>query len=194
MAAYRGQQVSLHASALRYADLGYDVGLAKGKEYLDRFHTSDRTLPPECDGISIIPNGIVCIDYDCDFKDLGWRKDVPPTLKEKTPRGWHLFYKLPIRPYKEQWKAIVSWQHQVDLLVNDGRKRKYKDDEEPVNWARHILMSPTPGYRRIYPDEIPLKDKLTMAPDWLIQEITSEEYGGKKSSIKVGQILDDFFS
>lgn len=180
---YRGQQVSLHAQALRYIDLGYSVGMAKGKEYLGALGGGGQILSAECDGISFIPDGMVCIDYDCDFKDLGWRRDVPPTLKEKTPRGWHLFYKLPRRPYKDPWKPIIEWQENVDLLVNDGREHPYKS--KSLHWARHILVSPTPGYRRIYPDQVPEKDKLTMAPDWLIQEVSSGKTEKKKSTYEV---------
>lgn len=185
---YRGQQVSLHAQALRYIDLGYLVGMAKGKEYLGPLDGDEKHLPAECDGISFIPDGMVCIDYDCDFKDLGWRRDVPPTLKEKTPRGWHLFYRLPSKP-REHWKPVIEWQENVDLLVNDGRERPYKS--KSLHWARHILVSPSTGYRRIYPDQIPEKDKLTMAPDWLIQEVSSGKPEKKKSKYEVDQSVID---
>jgi hypothetical protein len=189
-APYSGQQVSLRAQASRYVDLGYSVGMAKGKEFLGALDPWDNSLPAECDGISIIPDGLVCIDYDCEFKDLGWRRDVPPTLKEKTPRGWHLFYLLPVGYSKEHWEPHIEWQPDVDLLVNDGRSRPYKSTT--LNWARHILMSPTPGYRRIYPDQIPERNKLTIAPDWLVQEVTSKKGSRKKAAVTVGSTLDDF--
>jgi len=189
-AQYNGQQISLHTQALRYIDLGYSVGMAKGKEYLGHFDQDESRLPPECDGISFVPDGIVCIDYDCDFKDLGWRRDVPPTLKEKTPRGWHLFYQLPKNP-RDYWKPVIEWQKDIDLLVNDGRERPYKN--KSIHWARHILVSPTPGYKRIYPDQVPQKDKLTIAPEWLIKEITSGKPEKKKSKYEVDDSLIDFF-
>lgn len=84
MASYTGQQRFLLREAEKYIQLGYIAGFCKGKEFLGSY--VDQFIPEEFDGISLIPEGMVCVDIDVtDFGVVG--EDLPPTLKEKTPRG-----------------------------------------------------------------------------------------------------------
>ena len=191
MSSYTGLQRFLIRDADNYINLGYKVGYAKGKEYLGEgkkvtktvmtmfgpyVSNTDVELPEGFDGISLIPENMVCIDIDINDLGVVW-EGMPPTLKERTPRGWHLFYRLP-NPHKGQCK--IKWREHVDLLCVPGagvppkKKRSsayggMKEDGSP--WGEHILISGTPGYKRIWPDEIPPFDKLPEAPLWLIDAV-----------------------
>ncbi len=170
---------NLAGTAHRYVALGYSVGFAKAKTLVSEFRGD---VPHgKFDGISIILDDLVCVDFDTHLSmDLGWGCDLPPTWKEKTPRGFHLFYllennspnpcdifgeiKLQGSPKRE---SKIKWKPNVDLLVK-GRK--------PVRYGgaiaqAHALCYPTPGYSLIHPDIPPPKDELTPAPSWLLDAV-----------------------
>lgn len=166
-------EARLLLEAARYASLGYKVGLAGGKAFLAPYRPGTKTLGANVDGISVIMDRIVCVDFDCDFKDLGWRRDLPYTWKEKTRRGWHLFYRLPA---VGKFTSRVHWQEDVDLLTCDHptskrRTRYQSDDGDEQPWGQHVIVSPTPGYRRVWPDSVPAKHELTEAPSWLLEQL-----------------------
>jgi hypothetical protein len=129
--------------------------------------------PEKWDGISLIMDEIVCLDFDQGFVDLGWGRPLPPTLKEKSPRGYHLFYRLQsvIAPMHPK----IKFQPGVDLLCKDAgepqKKAKYGKKPDGGLWGGHVLCSPTPGYKRIYPDELPPANQIAIAPDWLVREL-----------------------
>lgn len=185
MAAYTGQQKFLLRDAQQYTDLGYRVGLCKGKAFVKEYKTDifgRVTATEEFDGISIIPHEIVCVDIDIPDFGVVW-EELPPTWKERSPRGWHLWYRLPL-VIGEPWLPQIKWRPHVDLLVKAGRKavevkfrsvygkRVQEEDDgedEPLGtqWGEHVLCSGTPGYKRVWPDEVPHRDQLPLAPQWL---------------------------
>lgn len=193
MATYTGQQRFLLRDADKYLSLGYRVGLAKDKVLVKEYKNNvtqtfwgPMQTTPEVDvdfnGISIIPHEIVCVDID--VPDFGVvYEELPPTWKEKTPRGWHLWYRLPL-VIGHPWLPQIQWRKHVDLLTKAGTQaveRKFRsvygssraDDEgeedEPkgTQWGGHVLCSNTPGYVKMWPDEIPERDALPLAPQWL---------------------------
>ena len=199
MASYTPQQRFLLQAAQKYSELGYKVGLAKGKTFLQDYepdtpvfgwfgiitHTQSQNHPTDFDGISLIPLNIVCVDID--IPDFGVVYEaLPPTLKERTPRGWHLWYQIPRitaingqelpEPATLLLEPKVKWRPHVDLLTKGSKPRKkpsrYKNTTGgPDHWGEHILVSPTTGYKRIWPDEIPNVKDLTDAPVWLLDAL-----------------------
>lgn len=186
---YTGQQRFLLQAAKLYHNLGYKVAYCKGKEFLQRYElpepvmtawgplhvTSDPESPDDFDGISLIPDGIVCVDID--IPDLGviWDHQLPPTLKERTPRGWHLFYGVHDDKVHTSVPKI-KWRPHVDLLVKDKQPNRkaspYGNKTNPKSpWGEHVLISPTSGYQRIWPDEVPKRDNLPDAPTWLLDAL-----------------------
>lgn len=204
--AYTGQQRFLIRDAQKYLDLGYRVGLCKGKSFLQEYKlevtmtfrgpiSTSSEVNIDFDGISIIPHEIVCVDID--ITDFGVvYEDLPITWKERSPRGWHLWYRLPL-VLGTPWSPKIKWREHVDLLVKQsptstfitsagnmftsfplkgftrktvyGSKQEDDDEEdEPLpNWGEHVLCSGTTGYTRVWPDEVPTRDNLTLAPQWL---------------------------
>src|SRR5271157_2167785 len=125
MASYTGQQRFLLSTAAGYSNLGYRVGFCKGKAYLGEYQPPSMSMwgpvaveqPTGFDGISIIPDGIVCVDID--INDFGVvYEGLPPSLKERTPRGWHVFYRLPIAEmvHGRTFTPKIKWREHVDLL------------------------------------------------------------------------------
>lgn len=199
MATYTGLQRSLISKAGEYVNLGYKIGFARGKEFLGEYTVTTTTVmtmfgphvvsaevePPEgFNGISVIPEDFVCVDLDVNDFGVIWMGSLPPTWKERTPRGWHLFYNIPAPIYamghriSPQRTTKIKWQSHVDLLIKgpppkSKKKSVYdgmKEDGSP--WGEHVLISPTPGYERKWPmDACPPKDKLTMAPQWLVDAL-----------------------
>lgn len=180
MANYTGQQKFLLRDAERYSDLGYRVGLAKGKTLIREYVPED--FSPwgdqevfDFDGVSLIPEGIVCVDID--IPDFGVvYEELPPTFKERTPRGWHLWYRLPKSIHVGNsillpiWSPKIKWRPHVDLLTKGPVKggSRYKNTTGgPDHWGEHVLCAGTPGYKRIWPDETPQRDNLPLAPQWL---------------------------
>lgn len=191
MPAYTGQQRFLLQAAQRHSELGYKVGLAKGKSFLQEYEpdtvvmswfgpikTQSENNPEDFDGISLIPLGIVCVDID--VPDFGVVYEaLPPTLKERTPRGWHLWYGLPIPEmiHGREFQPKIKWRPHVDLLTKGKpaplpKKSRYKNTTGgPDHWGEHILTAPTVGYQRIWPDEMPNVKDLTEAPQWLLDAL-----------------------
>lgn len=195
MATYTGQQRFLLRDADKYLGLGYRVGLAKEKKFVKEYKQNVVTtfwgpmqttpdIDVDFDGISVIPDEIVCVDID--VPDFGVvYEELPPTWKEKTPRGWHLWYRLP-QVIGAPWAPQIKWRPHVDLLTKEKvvtlnldspvkRRSRYDtgeddDQDEPVvtsHWGEHVLCSGTTGYIKMWPDEIPHRDKLPLAPQWL---------------------------
>lgn len=188
MAAYTGQQKFLLRDAQQYLDLGYRVGLCKGKSFVREYKESSdffgnrySQIEADFDGISIIPHEIVCVDIDIPDFGVVW-EELPPTWKERSPRGWHLWYRLPL-VIGEPWLPQIKWRPHVDLLVKAGRKaaevkfrsvygkrvQEESEEDEPIGtqWGEHVLCSGTTGYTRVWPDKIPPRDQLPLAPQWL---------------------------
>ncbi len=192
MAAYNGQQRFLLQAAERYSDLGYKIGFAKGKEFLGAYNPPTVTAgwwgapikgeveaPDGFNAISLIPDGVVCVDFDEPDFGLVW-EPLPPTWKERTPRGWHLFYYLDPE-IKDKATPKIKWRPHVDLLVVAGRstpppKRRSAygrgGADGPKPWGEHVLISRSEGYSLVWPDEVPPIHKLTPAPDWLVYQLT----------------------
>ena len=202
--AYTGLQRTLISRATAYTKLGYKIGFAKGKAFLGEYKENSQTVmtmfgpyvtgtevdaPEGFDGISVIPEGFVCVDLDVNDFGVIWMGALPPTWKERTPRGWHLFYSLPAPVYAMGMRGTpprttkIKWQPHVDLLIKDEpnpnkvkRRSPYggkKDDGSP--WGEHVLISPTPGYTLRYPEgECLPKDKLTLAPQWLVDALEKQ--------------------
>lgn len=190
MATYTGQQRFLLQAAEKYTNLGYKVGLAKGKEYLQPYEpdtvtaswfgivkTQSQNHPEDFDGVSLIPEGIVCVDIDIPDFGVIWQP-LPPTLKERTPRGWHLWYRLPIADmvHGRTYSPKIKWALHVDLLTKatgkPAKRAPYggkKANGSP--WGEHVLVSPTSGYTRIWPVDVPEIKKLTEAPQWLVDAL-----------------------
>lgn len=171
--AYTGLQRNLLAAAEKYANLGYRVGLSNGKELIGAYECAGNNLG-DWDGISFHLAGLACVDIDCSpMPDL----DVlPPTLKEKSPRGLHLFYRLPDNLILIDCLPKINWKKHVDLLVSSpSQKVKYGNKKSALvkDWGGHVLVSPTNGYVRVYPDITPNISKLALAPDWLIDALTT---------------------
>jgi hypothetical protein len=197
--AYTGLQRTLISKAGEYTRLGYRIGFARGKEFLGEYKPAQMTMtmfgpvqtgepdaPEDFNGISVIPEGFVCVDLDVNDFGVIWMGALPPTWKERTPRGWHLFYNLPAPVYAMGHRGTpprttkIKWQPHVDLLIKDEptpskakRRSPYggmKEDGSP--WGEHVLISPTPGYTLRYPEgEYVPKDKLTIAPQWLVDAL-----------------------
>lgn len=182
---YTGFQTTLLVHAAKYAGMGYQVGYTLGKNLAGKYvkqesvmtifgpvMTNSKVEPPnEWDGISLLLDDLVCVDFDQDFVDIGWGRPLPPTFKEKSPRGYHLFYRFPPNSILIL-EPKIKWQPHVDLLVVGAPKKAQKYGKKNTLWEGHVLCSPTPGYRRVYPDEIPPKNQLTVSPDWLIEELS----------------------
>lgn len=198
---YTGQQKFLLQAAQRYTDLGYKIGYAKGKEFLGPYNPppiiqgwfgmqvmGEVEAPDGFNAISLIPDGVVCVDLDEPDFGLVW-EPLPPTWKEKTPRGWHLFYYLDPE-VRDKVKPIIKWRPHVDLLTRPpgfgqedpfkvvsvayGKKRptaSVQTTATPV-WGGHVLISRSDGYTLVYPDQVPPLSQLTPAPDWLVYQLT----------------------
>lgn len=196
---YTGQQRFLLQAAERYTDLGYKIGYAKGKEFLGPYVPPPMSsvgwwgmqvkgeveAPENFNAISLIPDGVVCVDFDEPDFGLVW-EPLPPTWKERTPRGWHLFYYLDPE-IRDNARPKVKWRPFVDLLVVPGKdvepdtlrtqqvQTRYSKKPDAPNggtWARHVLISRSDGYTLVWPDEVPPLNKLTPAPDWLVYQLT----------------------
>jgi hypothetical protein len=189
--AYTGQQRFLLRDAKKYIDLGYRVGLCKGKAFLQEYKqevtmtfwgplNKDPEIDIDFDGISIIPDELACVDID--IPDFGVVYEaLPITWKERTPRGWHLWYRLPMTiAATALWEPKIKWRPHVDLLTK-GRPKPGKKatrygkavviDGAIVgtadHWGEHVLCSGTTGYQLVWPDAVPARDKLPEAPQWL---------------------------
>ena len=146
-------------AAEHYMRLGYQVGVTKKKVLIDE-HFSRHIPRDTWDGITIILDGLVCVDMDC-FTNLG--VELPPTLKERSPRGLHFFYRLPIGRRRV---SKIRWQKNVDLLTRTPKsKLLYGSKRE---FEGHVLCSPSKGYSRLYPNTTPYRNLLPMAPNWLL--------------------------
>jgi hypothetical protein len=174
---YSGKQVSLLAYAAKLNNLDYTIGLAKGKDLFGMYHPS-QIVEGDWDGISIILDGIACVDFDMLDMDLGWHF-LPPTWKERSPRGWHLFYRVPSGEGMSKMSPKIKWRPDVDLLIKGevgpkaprayGGKSNHKTGKP---FFGHVVISPTDGYKHIWPDSgVPEKYKLTDAPDWLCEAL-----------------------
>lgn len=191
--AYTGQQRFLLRDAQKYSDLGYKVGIAKGKTFLQEYQPDEvvsswfgisnkvqKEHPTDFDGISIIPDELACVDID--IPDFGVvYEELPVTWKERTPRGWHLWYRLPLTiAATALWEPKIKWRPHVDLLTKGKPKPGKKASRYntatvtgntitagPDHWGEHVLCSGTTGYQLVWPDAVPAKDKLTLAPQWL---------------------------
>lgn len=195
---YTGQQRFLLQAAERYTNLGYQIGFAKGKEFLGVYQPAVVTsagwwgmpiktevdAPDDFNAISLIPNGVVCVDIDEPDFGLVW-EPLPPTWKERTPRGWHLFYYLDPED-RDKCNPKINWRPHVDLLtvrgvpsaaneeqrVVYGRKPSSKTTTASPIWGGHVLISRSDGYTLVYPDQVPPLAQLTPAPDWLVYQLS----------------------
>lgn len=156
----------LNDAADHYVRLGYRIGVTKNKilvaepRGVPRLNGDPVLDPKSWDGISIILDGLVCVDMDR-FTNLG--VELPPSLKERSPRGLHFLYRLPPN-YKGQ--TIIGWRKNVDLLTrNIHAKSRYNSDGA---FEGHVLCSPSKGYSRLYPYAIPARNALPIAPNWLL--------------------------
>ena len=134
------------------------------KAFINRF--------PGWNGISIrLTGGLCCVDLDSqdalrELQDFY----LPPTLKERSRRGLHLFYSLPASVPGAHSK--IKWRKSVDLLCEEqtrewntatlyaGTRTVSRKSTLPKSDAvycgrpfqGHVLCSPTPGYSRVWPE------------------------------------------
>jgi hypothetical protein len=151
---------ALAVAAEHYLQLGYQVGTSYGKELVDD-HYSPFNNPKRWDSISIILDGLACVDLDR-FTSLGERFVLPPTWKERSPRGLHYLYRLPAR-FRGTTK--IGWKTNIDLLMKTASK---STPYGATAWQGHVLCSPSKGYTRLTPKAIPRKNELPLAPGWLL--------------------------
>jgi len=150
----------LNAAASHYIRLGYQIGITKQKALVDESFSP--YIPCDSwDGITIILNGLICVDMDC-FTNLGYK--LPPTLKERSPRGLHYFYRLPLGRRRV---SKIGWIKNVDLLTQTPNKKLLYSSKR--DFEGHVVCSPSKGYSRLYPNTTPHKMLLPMAPDWLLE-------------------------
>ena len=165
----------LYAAALEYMRLGYDVGLTGGKhmwKQADAFSASE----PGYDGISLLTRGrLCCLDVDAKIEtrelELALPGSVPDTVVEDTPRGRHYFYRLPDGFAPLGPRINYRTDPKVDILcempLSPEMLIKYGS-----NYAQmHALVSPTPGYARVRPKEMPRLEELALAPGWMLEEM-----------------------
>lgn len=173
---YNGHRLELISQAGKYIRAGWKVGLARGKKLARRveragFEPGD--LFGDWDGISILMDKrLVVVDIDSIRWTIPNWNYLPSTFKERSRRGFHLFYDLP----KDVGHVIphVKWRPNIDLLVRASEASYTYGDEndEESTWDSHVLVSPSAGYSRVWPDHVPTRKSITCAPDWLIQEVT----------------------
>jgi len=152
-------------AAENYRRLGYTVGQSKGKELITEYFQA-RLDPALWNSISIILDGLVCVDFD-KFVSLDPMKyPLPPTLKERSRRGLHYYYRLPLR---FRGLCNIGWKKHIDLLTKGNRPVAYhKRDEQ---WQGHVVCSPSKGYSRLFPITVPAKNELPPAPRWILDYI-----------------------
>lgn len=170
---YKGSQKFLIQEADKLIKLGYSVGLSKGK-VITNLYPDSNSIGKDWDSISLITDKIMCVDFDSMIMDVD-NQPLPPTLEEKSPRGVHLFYRL---PYNFKAKSVIKYKPDIDLLAKTPRLNLKKNikygidsDGKDLFWGDHVLISPTNGYSRIYPEETPNVNELTLAPDWILNLI-----------------------
>ncbi len=163
---YRGKQRHLARFVDELRRKGYDVSYAKGKALV---------TDHDWDGIGVRLTGLVCVDFDCMFYDIG--HELPPTWKERSPNGLHLFYRLR-DDVAGKAKCKIKWKPGVDLLVptaSAGQKYGTREEDGGMSnvWGGHVIVAPTPGYVCVNPSEAPMRDQLPFAPAWLEKALTS---------------------
>lgn len=160
--------------AENYAKLGYSVGISRKKVLIEEFQSttdlnwlrSRNLFVSDWDGISVILDGIVCVDFDT--ADIGYfvrraEEPLPSTWTERTPRGWHYFYRLP-PTIPGIYSCQVGYRANMDLLVK-GKSRRRAYGESSTVWWGHALVSPTNQYVRT--SDMMSKEQLPMAPPWI---------------------------
>lgn len=179
---YTGQQRALLSVAQKYHDLGYKVGLSSGKELVAPYEPTTMAMgwfgvmypvpkeqPTNWDSLSIILDELVCVDLDVPHFDVLEWNPCPPTLKERTPRGWHLYYRLPI--VSSLLEPKIKWKPHVDILVKGSTKKTVRYGKKDAPFGGHVVCAPTTGYVRIYPDEHPQLNKVPVAPLWIMDAL-----------------------
>lgn len=168
---YHGKRIELVQSARRLDSLGWEVGFAKGKG--PAFHLNDvlsrddrQIAQMKFDGISIIlDDNLIVVDIDAMTWSLPPYCVLPPTLKERSKRGIHLFYDCP----KGIGTTKIKWAPNVDILCAEMLD-EYDDGYGygQSDWGQHVICSPTDGYSLIWPEEFPRREDIARAPDWLV--------------------------
>lgn len=169
------QRTSLIKQAIAIQDLGWIIGCVKKKTLLSTGAWYNNYGRDEWDGISVCIDTnlvVVDIDYKDGEEDLFQRGYyLPPTLKERSPKGVHLYYNLP-KLSSTNKKSIIKWRPKVDLLTSCGTYAKYKDR------TPHVVCSPTPGYELVWPNNWPHRNSpvVATAPDWVVDAVTLPRY------------------
>ena len=184
MATYTGQQRALLSVAEKYTNLGFKVGLSSGKELIETYeppqmvsgwygmmYPKPKEYPNNWDSISIVLDGLVCVDLDTPHFDVLQWNPLPPTLKERSPRGWHLYYRLPASFIAHEPK--IQWKSDVDILVKGSSKRASKYGKKDKPFGGHVVCAPSTGYARIYPDEHPRQEWIPIAPNWILDVLNT---------------------
>lgn len=152
-------------SANQYMKLGYQIGLCEKKSLKYEWWLAGDP-PNQWDSISIILDGLVCVDLD-KFTSLDKKYELPATLKERSPRGLHYFYRLPRR---FEATSKIGWKKHIDLLTKDSVKTLYGKKPNEL-WQGHVLCSPSRGYSRLSAKTTPTKNMLPVAPQWVIDAL-----------------------
>jgi hypothetical protein len=147
-------------AAARYWHLGYQIGATSSKVLIASDYRSLYTRSKKWDGISIVLDGIVCVDFDR-FLNLD-EYELPATLKERSPRGLHFFYRL---PEGFAGTSKIAWRKNVDILTKQNRSIDYGPYQK---FKGHVLCSPSKGYSRLSSSRTPKKADLPIAPQWIL--------------------------
>lgn len=215
---YSGKMLSLLGSVIEWKMKGFPISLALDKkrvgsvlpeDFIDWPRTRHFDIVAHLKGCGKVFNGIsidldasafprsspdfmlCCVDIDSPRWNLPGGCTLPPTLKEKSPRGLHLIYRLPSDFVPTQGSKI-KWRPGIDLLIgtrsdvehcaqdnylhrsvyddvvvdNDQRVKTYSAFEN------HVLCSPTEGYARVWPEGLQDVSDLSLAPKWLLDEFS----------------------
>ena len=181
-AQYTGKQQFLLNHGVQMRKLGWRVGLARSNKTLlcELIGARNLYIGKDWDSLSIIMDEqLVVVDIDALTYEIPYGYDLPPTLKERSRRGTHLFYQLPKGDYACR---IKRWTN-VDLLVREEKDEaseyivynEKEDGEKTIRhpWVSHVLCSPSTNYSLVWPDALPHRNEITQAPEWLIKEVTS---------------------
>ena len=163
---HKGPLTNLTEEAHKLNCLGWSTNFTKEKGIV--FDTAEAT------GISItVDPNLVVVDIDSTRWELPWGCILPPTMKERSPRGWHLFYntEIPLGTQIKKWPNIdllggLENYSSPQFYAQDKGK---KDNRDFPPWERHVLCSPTPGYSLVCPDKFPNRKEITQAPSWLVE-------------------------
>jgi hypothetical protein len=182
MIGYTGKQRALLKYALQLREMGWNIGLARKDKTLCMelqglpWRTVLQQTGNDWEAISIMMDDTLLV-VDIDARTWPQSLVFPPTLKERTRKGWHLYYDL---PEGGNYKCRIKHWENVDLLIREDTTSPetatqyptfYEDGEEWNPWVSHVLCHPSDNYTLVYPDQWLPRKEITAAPEWLVKEV-----------------------